>query len=87
METVKTTRAKPTRAECEKQLQEHLEAMVAILHEYSPGSTYLFVSWSEDENGAFFSINNECFNREAPDRETPVYCHKIGGNDWVSVTV
>ena len=75
-----------SREECEKQLQEHLEAMVAILHKYSPGSTYLYAAWSENEEKSFFSINNECFNPEAKDRETPVYCCKIGGNDWVSIT-
>ena len=75
------------RAECEKKLQEHLEAMVAILHQYSPGSTYLYAAWSENEEVSYFCINNECFNPEAPDRNTPIYCHKLGSNDWVSTAV
>ncbi len=74
-----------TRAECEKQLGEHLEAMIAILHQYSPGSKYLYAAWSEDEKGSYFCINNEYFNPESPDRETPVDCCKIGGRDWVSM--
>ena len=76
-----------TREECKKKLAEHLEAMVAILHKYSPGSTYLYAAWSENDKESYFCINNEGFNPKAPDRDTPVCCHKFGGNDWVSVAV
>lgn len=75
------------RTECEAKLMEHLQAMVAILHEYSPGSTYLYAAWSVEEVGRFFCINNECFNPEAPDRDTPIYCHKLNDGEVVSVTV
>lgn len=75
-----------TRAECEKKLAEHLEAMVAILHQYSPGSTYLSAAWYGNAGGAYFCINN-AFCVEAPDRKTPINCHKIGGSDWVSMNV
>lgn len=75
-----------TRAECEAKLIEHMEAMVEILHQHSPNSTYLCAMWSESENGEFFTINNECFNQEAPDRDTPVYCHKFGSGELISIT-
>lgn len=76
-----------TRTECEKKLAEHLEAMVAILHQYSPRSKYFMATWSEDEKCSYFCFNNESFNPEAPDRDTPVYSHKLGGNEWVSMNV
>ena len=73
-----------TREECEKKLQEHWEEMVAILHQYSPGSTYFTASWSENEQASHFNITNECFNPESPDSATPIFCHKFGGREWVS---
>lgn len=73
-----------TREQCEKKLQKHLEAMVAILHKYSPGSTYFSAAWSEDENASYFHIGNECFSPDSPDRDTPICCHKFGGNEWIS---
>ena len=80
-------RVNMTRAECEKQLAEHLEAMVEILHQYSPGSTYLYAAWSEDEGKQHFHINNEYFDHESLCRDTPVDCCKIGSKEWVSITV
>lgn len=76
-----------TRAECEAKLMEHLEAMVAILHEYNPKSTYLYASWSEDAERSYFVINNEYFDLESPDNKLPICCYKIGGGELVSETI
>ena len=76
-----------TRAECEKQLMEHLESMVAILHQYSPNSEYLQAGFVKDENGVFFTIHNEGFNPDATDSNAPVYCHKLGNSELVSIDV
>jgi hypothetical protein len=74
-----------TRAECEAKLMEHMEAMVAILHEYNPGSTYLYSCYSEYEGSTFVQINNAHFDDSCPeDKRLPLHCHKFGGKEMVS---
>ena len=76
-----------TREECEAKLMEHLEAMVDLLHEYSPESTYLCASWSKDDRNTHFAINNEYFDNESPARDRPINCYRSNGGEIISISI
>lgn len=74
-----------SRKEVEAKLMEHMKAMVAILLEYNPDSTFLAASWLKDETGTNTSVWNAYFDLEKPDSDTPINCFMLDDGELRSI--
>lgn len=68
-----------TRAECEHQIAEHMESIIAILKEYNPECKYLQACFIEQNGIKSYHFNNEYFGDDA---ERPIDFNKRIAARW-----
>ena len=65
-----------TQKECETKIAEHMEAIVEILHEYSPRCKYLSMAYIAQCGSESISFNNAHFN-DITDAKKPIDHRKV----------
>lgn len=63
-----------TRKECESKIAEHMEAIIEIVHQYSPDCRYLSAGYIEQDGNKSYHFNNESF--EATSTVAPIDFYK-----------
>lgn len=73
-----------TRAECERQIATHMEAIIKIAKKYNPKSKYLDLCFIEQNGFSSYTFNNRYYGEDAA---FPINFNNLRAKRWESLTI